>query len=238
MNICLEYKKVKRTGFIQLFLCGAILAAVVPVVNMVFRTEMYTSIHNTPVQILLGANWQLMAMFNVLVIVTGTCLLYHIEYDNNSIQKLKSLPITESQVFLGKAALSVIMYMSVLVIEAGAVIFCSCHWFVTGDGFWKELCQNFIYSFIMGLPCIALSLLVSEACKNMWMSFGIGVVCVFTALILPEKPFFLSLFPFAMPFKMLAGTKHVINYIYASAAWIAVTSLAELLLIKIRMSFE
>ena len=72
----------------------------------------------------------------------------------------------------------------------------------------------------------------------MWMSFGIGVVCVFTALILPEKPFFLSLFPFAMPFKMLAGTKHVINYIYASAAWIAVTSLAELLLIKIRRSFE
>ncbi len=86
MNICLEYKKVKRTGFIQLFLSGAILAAAVPVVNMVFRTEMYTSIHDTPVQILLGANWQLMAMFNVLVIVTGTCLLYHIEYDNNSIQ--------------------------------------------------------------------------------------------------------------------------------------------------------
>lgn len=238
MIALLEYKKLKRTGFIQLFLFGGLLAAAVPVANMVFRTEMYTGMHDTPVQILLGAGWQLMAMFNVLLIVTGTCLLYYIEYNNNSMQKLKTLPVHESQVFSGKALAAVFMYAVVLVIEAGAVIFCSFHWFVTGDGFWTELCQNFIYSFIMGLPCIGLSLLVSEACKNMWIPLGIGVVCVFTAVILPEKPFFLSLFPFSMPFKILSGTKHAVICIYASAAWIAITILAELLLIKVRRSLE
>ncbi|MCI9078308.1 MAG: ABC transporter permease subunit [Lachnospiraceae bacterium] len=238
MSAWLEYKKVKRTGFIPLFLIGGILSAAVPVTNMVFRAEMYIGMSGTPVQILLGANWQLMAMFNVLVIVTGTCLLYHIEYDNNSIQKLKSLPIHEGQVFLGKAVLVVMMYLVALVTEAAAVIFCSIHWFVTGDGFWTELCQNFVYMFIIGLPCIALSLMVSEACKNMWISLGIGVICVFMASILPEEPFFLSLFPFSMPFKILAGTEHAVIYIYASAAWIAVTSLAELVFIKIRRSLE
>ena len=205
---------------------------------MAFRTEMYTRLHDTPVRILLEANWQLMAMFNVLLIVTGTCILYHTEYDGNAMQKMKSLPIHESSVFLGKAVIAVFMYMIVLVTEAGAVIFCSCHWFVAGDGFWTELCQCFIYTFILSLPCIVVSLLVSEACKNMWISLGIGVVCVFTAIILPAEPFFLSLFPFSMPFRILSGTEQADSYICAAIAWLAITGLAQLVFIKARRLFE
>ena len=34
MSLSLECKKAKRTGFIPAFLCGGILAAAVPIVNM------------------------------------------------------------------------------------------------------------------------------------------------------------------------------------------------------------
>lgn len=240
MSVSLECKKVKRTGFFAAFLGGGILASAVPVVNMAVRSEIYLAQQGSPIQILLGANWQMMAMFNVLLVVTGACLLYHTEYADNAIQKMKSLPVRESSIFFGKAIMTIFMSIFVLAIEAGATVFCSYHWFQIGNSFWSELCKSFGYAFLLMLPCIILSLLISEACKNMWVSLGIGVVCVFTATMLPISNFILSLFPFATPFQMFAGTDaaRVVHYIYAAVAELVVLSLAELIFIKVRGAFE
>ena len=140
MSVSLECKKVKRTGFLPTFIGGGILAAAVPVINMAVRSEMYLNQPGSPIQILLGANWQMMAMLNVLLAVAGACLLYHTEYADNAMQKMKSLPIRESSIFFSKAVLTIFMSLFVLVIEAGAVTFCSYHWFEIGSGFFGELC--------------------------------------------------------------------------------------------------
>ena len=240
MSVSLECKKAKRTGFLPTFLCGGILAAVVPIINMAVRSEMYLNLPGNPIQILLGANWQMMAMLNVLLVVTGACLLYHTEYADNAMQKMRSLPIRESSIFLSKAVLTIFMSLFVLVIEAGAVTLCSYHWFEIGSGFFGELCKGFGYSLFLMLPCIILSLLISEACKNMWVSLGIGVVCVFTATMLPTSHFALSLFPFALPFQIFAGTDitQSTHYICGAIAELAVCGLAQLILVKVRRSFE
>ena len=240
MSVFLECKKVKRTGFLPVFFGGSILAAAVPVINMVVRSEMYLNLPENPIQILLGANWQMMAMLNVLLVVAGACLLYHTEYADNAMQKMKSLPIKESSIFLGKAVLMIFMSLFVLVIEAGAITFCTYNWYEIGNGFWGELCKYFGYSFLLILPCVILSLLVSEACKNMWVSLGIGVVCVFTATMLPTSNFALSLFPFAMPFQVFASTDVIqaTHYIYATIVELVVLCLAQLAFIKVRRSFE
>lgn len=240
MSVFLECKKIKGTGFLPAFLGGGILAAAVPVVNMAVRSEVYLAQQGEPIQILLGANWQVMAMLNVLLVVAGACLLYHTEYADNAMQKMKSLPIRESSIFFGKVILTIFVSIIVLAIEAGATAFCSYHWFEIEKGFWSELCGNFGYAFLLMLPCIILSLLISEVCKNMWVSLGIGAVCVFTATMLPTSNFILSLFPFATPFQIFAGTDtaRVMNYIYAVTAEFMVLGLAELILIKVRRLFE
>lgn len=239
MNVFLECKKMKRTGFLPAFSGGGILAAAVPVVNMAVRREQYLNLPGSPIQILLDANWQLMAMFNVLLVVAGACLLYHTEYADHALQKMKSLPIRESSIFFGKAVLTISAGLFVLVIEAGAVAFCSYHWFEIGNGFWGELCQYFGYSFLLMSPCVILSLLISEACRNMWISLGIGVICVFTATMLPTGHFVLSLFPFAMPFQVFAGADiaQTMHYVYGAVAELVVLVLAELILIKARRLF-
>lgn len=170
----------------------------------------------------------------------GACLLYHTEYADNAMQKMKSLPIRESSIFLGKAVLTIFMSLFVLAIEAGAVAFCTYNWFEIGNGFFSELCKYFGYSFLLMLPCIILSLLIAEACKNMWVSLGIGVVCVFTATMLPTTNFALSLFPFAMPFQVFESSDvtQSMHYIYAVVAELVIFVLAELLFIKVRRSFE
>ncbi|ANU55812.1 ABC transporter permease [Acutalibacter muris] len=240
MSVSLECKKVKRTGFLPSFFGGGILAAAVPVINMAVRSEMYLNQQGSPIQILLGANWQMMAMLNVLLVVAGSCLLYHTEYADNAMQKMKSLPILESSIFFGKAVLTAFMSLFVLVLEAGAITFCSYHWFEVGSGFFGELCKYFGYSLLLMLPCMILSLLISEACKNMWVSLGIGVVCVFTATMLPATNFALSLFPFAMPFQIFAGADITRStyYICGAIAELAICGLAQLILVKVRRSFE
>lgn len=240
MSISLECKKIKRTGFLPAFLGGSILAGAVPVINMAVRSEMYQTQQGNPIQILLGANWQMMAMLNVLLVVAGSCLLYHTEYADNAMQKMKSLPLRESSVFLDKVILTIFMSLFVLVIEAGTIAFCSYYWFEIGSGFLSELYKNFGYAFLLMLPCVILSLLISEACRNMWVSLGIGVVLIFTATMLPTDNFLLSLFPFATPFQMFAGadTEQVMRYIYSTAAEIVIFGLAQLIFIKIRRSFE
>lgn len=239
MNLSLEYKKIKRTGFFTLFLIGSIFTAAIPVINMAVRSEIYQRQQGDPIQILLRANWQTMAMLNILLIISETCLLYHTEYADNAMQKMKSLPIQESSIFFGKVALTILISIIILAIEAAAITACSYYWFPVGNDFFGELCKNFGYLFLLMLPCIILSLIISEACKNMWVSLGILVVCVFTATILPTNNFMLSLFPFAMPFQILANSDitQVMHYIYAALAMFIILCFTELLLIKVRRSF-
>ena len=124
MSVSLEYKKVKRTGFIPVFLWGGTLAALVPVINMAVRSEMYLGQPNSPIQILMGASWQMIAMLNILLVVVGPCLLYHLEFADNAMQKMKSLPIRESSIFLAKFILTSFMCIIVLTTEAISIIFC------------------------------------------------------------------------------------------------------------------
>lgn len=238
MHILLECKKIKHTGLLPAFLCSGMLAAAVPIAYMAVRSEIYLACQGSPIQILFHANWQLMAMLNVLAVMAGTCLLYHIEYADHAIQKMKSLPIRESTLFFSKAVLTIVMNALMLAIEAAAAAFCTYYWFETRNGFWSELCKSFGYAFLLMLPCTVISLLISEACRNMWISLGIGIICIFTATMLPTDSFILSLFPYAVPFQIFSGTAgtQIIRYITAAAAELFLFSLAELIFLNIRRS--
>lgn len=240
MSLSLECKKVRRTGFSPAFIVGGIIAAVVPILNMAVRAEIYVGLEKTPLHILLNANWQMMAMLNLLLLVTGACLMYQTEYADNAIQRMNTLPIKESRMFFGKITLMAVMCIMMLVIEAAAIAFCMVHWFGQSSDFVKGILQNFGYSFLLLLPAALLSLFIASACKNMWISLGIGVVCVFSATMLPTDNFVLSLFPFAMPFQIFAGAAEdtIRSYVIAAVIEIVVIAIAKIVFTKVRRSFE
>lgn len=237
MSFALEWKKVKRTGFTPALIGGGIIAAAVPALNMAFRSDMYIHMDATPVRILLNANWQMMAMLNVLLIVVGGCILYNIEYADNAIQRMCTLPTKESSLFFGKTLLIISHSILFLLVEAASVTVCAVHWFPPGQA--TEILQNFGFSLLLLLPAILLSLLISAVCKNMWVSLGIGVICVLIATMIPRGNFALTLFPFALPFQTLAGlTKESIrNYAVASSAEIVVISALVGIILKVRRAF-
>ncbi len=240
MSFRMECKKMKRTGFLPAFLCGGFLAAGVPVLNMAVRSEIYLGLDTPPVQILMDANWQMMAMLNILLMVAGACLMYHTEYADLAIQRMCTLPIKESRLFFGKAALMVFMCVVILALETAGIAFCSCHWFDLSADLCVEILKNSGYALLLMLPAAFASLLIASACKNMWVSLGIGVVCVFTATMLPARNFVLSLFPFAMPFQIFAGTAENIirNFVITAVIETIMIAMAEVIFLNVRRSFS
>ncbi len=240
MSFVLELRKVKRTGFLPAFLSGGILAAAVPALNMAFRSEMYVGMNAAPVNILLDANWQMMSMLNILLVVAGACILYNTEYADNAIQRMCTLPTKESTMFFGKTAVLITVSILLLMIEAVSVFGCSIHWFEESADLYMETLKNFGFFLMLMLPTILFSLVIASVSKNMWISLGIGVVCVFVATMIPSQNFVLTLFPFALPFLTLEShTADVIrNYTVAGAVETVLIALLEVMILKVRRSFE
>ena len=55
MTLGLETKKLKRTGYFPVFLAGGLLAAAFPLMNMLGRSETFTSLPGDPFAILMDA---------------------------------------------------------------------------------------------------------------------------------------------------------------------------------------
>lgn len=248
MSFRSECRKIKRTGFLPTFIVGGFLAGAIPILNMAVRAEIYTKSGAKPVEVLCEANWQMMALLNILLVLEGACILYHTEYTDNAMQRMRTLPFKENGLFLNKFLLILMMCIILLAIEMSAIAFCCEHWFISASGtrmmeYWKiciEIFKNLGYSLLLVLPAALLSLLIASSCKNMWVSLGIGVLCIFTATMIPSENFTLSLFPFAMPFQIFSGTAPDVihGFIIASVSEIAIILLAEFLYIKVRRSFE
>ena len=238
MSFALESIKVKRTGFMPAFIGGGLLSSAVPVLNMTFRSEMYVGMDASPISILLSANWQMMAMLNILLVVSGACIMYHTEYADNAIQRMGTLPTKESTMFFGKAAVLITVSILLLVIEAVSIFISSVHWFTWSEELYMELIKNFGFFLLLMLPAVLLSLLIACLCKNMWISLGIGVICVFIATMIPARNFVLTLFPFAIPFQVFSshGVLVVRDYVAAGAVEIVVIALLEIMILNVKQT--
>jgi len=255
MKTALEYQKIRRVGVIPGCILGGLLAAFIPVLELTVRSEQYTGLRQSPLRTILQADWQMMAMLNMLLVISIACMMYHTEYADHAIQRMTTLPVTEEKIYFRKCILLSGMCVIVLVMEMLSLIFCTLHWFGGDNGaytayyggssgeayleFIVDLLKNSGYCFCMLLPVIAISLLVASVCRNMWISLGTDVVCVFLATMIPVKHFALSLFPFALPFQILEGAKRgrAVSYLAGAAAEVLLTGAAEMIVLKVRRSF-
>lgn len=237
----IEYKKLKRTGYIPAFLLTALLAGAFPVVNMAVRGESFISLDGKPLSILLNANWQMMAMLNILLIVCGACMMYHTEYTDNGMQKIELLPVGQTSLFLGKFLITSIMTAVMLFIEFSVLAGCAIYWFSDSRPGPMILICHLSFSFIMLLPTIMLMLLIAQAFRNMWISLGIGVILVFTFSTLPQEQLFFALCPFSAPYQLLdniSAAGHTELLLGTAAVETLLFTLIEFVCLKIRRNFS
>ena len=239
MSFRLEYKKIRRTGLTAAFLAGGIIAAALPVINTAARPDTFTSMAGSPAAVLADANLQLISMLNLLLITAGACILYHIKYADNALQKMQSLPVRESRLFIGKCGILLPFFLMIILFETASLCFCGWHWLDAGKEELMEILQTLGFTLILTLPSAIIALVIASACRNMWTALGIGILCIFMATMLPTDNFIVSLFPYVLPFQILPGmeTARVFHYCIASVCESAAACAAEIIYLKVRRLF-
>lgn len=236
MTATLEVKKLRRTGYFPSLLGSALLSAAVPAVNMAARGETYLAQSGGAIEILLDANWQMMAMLNVLSTLCAACLMFHAEYAGNALDKLEVLPVRVFSVYLGKAVLAVFMLAVMTAVEFVSLHLCARHWF--GESVDAvRLLSLAGYALAAGIPTLLASLAVAAACRNMWVSLGIGLTLVFTLSVFPQDNAVIRLLPYATPYTT-ALEGQVSTVLIACAAESAVLLPLGPAILKARRRFE
>ena len=236
MTAALEVKKLRRTGYFPALLGSALLSAAVPAVNMAARGETYLAQSGGAIEILLNANWQMMAMLNVLSTLCAACLMFHAEYAGNALDKLEVLPVRVFSVYLGKAVLAVFMLAVMTAVEFVSLHLCARHWF--GESIDAvRLLSLAGYALAAGIPTLLASLAVAAACRNMWVSLGIGLTLVFTLSVFPQDNAVIRLLPYATPYTT-ALEGQVSTVLIACAAESAVLLSLGPAILKARRRFE
>lgn len=204
MSLFLEWKKQKRTGYVTAYAGCGLLAAAFPLINTGARPETFLSLPGNPLEILMNANWQMIAMLNILVSILGACLMYHTEYAEKGWEKMSTLPVHTGKLFLGKCILATLGLAVLLFLEFSSLTICQYHWFPQTPIAIKELLSFAGFQFMTTLPTVILMLVIASACESMWVSLGIGVILLFTFSIFPQENLVLSLLPFSSPFQLFS----------------------------------
>ena len=235
MSLLIEAKKLKRTGYLPAFLAGSLLAAAFPVVYLMVKAEELTSLSGNPTDLLMSANWQMMAMLNILLSVCGACVMYHTEYADNGMQKMSVLPVRPGHLFMGKFIIAAGMAAVMTGIETAVLWGCAGRWFAGTPSGPAQLLKTAGFQTVVMMPTVMMMLVIAAACRNMWVSLGIGVILVFTCSVLPRDNAVLSLLPFASPYQTLSGATEASRAVLLSAACGAETAalgIAELIYLK------
>lgn len=241
MSLLVESKKLKRTGYLPAFLAGGFLAAAFPVVYMMVKAEEMTSLSGNPMEILMSANWQMMAMLNMLISICGACMMYHTEYADNGMQKMSVLPIRQGNIFFGKFVIAALVLAAMVVIETTVLVGCAKYWFPSYVFDLTEMLKIVGFQIVVTLPTVILMLVIASASRNMWVSLGVGVILVFTLSILLQDNIVLILFPFASPYQTLfAATENNRTLLFLAVCGIetVVFGITEVLYLKVRRCFE
>lgn len=241
MTLALEAKKLKRTGYFPAFFAGGLLASAFPLVNMLVRAETFAALPGEPFSILMDANWQMMAMLNILVCICGACMMFHTEYADNGAQKMDVLPVRAGNLFLMKFAIAALALALMAAMETAVLAGCAVHWFPGYTFGIPALLKSAGFQWFVTLPTVMLMLVIASSCKNMWVSLGIGVILVFTMSIFPQDNLILSLCPFSSPYQtlaMAAESGRVPLFLGVCAAETVVFGLLELVCQKIRRCAE
>ena len=236
MTAVLEVKKLRRTGYFPALLGSALLSAAAPAVNMAARGETYLAQSGGAIEILLNANWQMMAMLNVLSTLCAACLMFHAEYAETALDKLEVMPVRVFSVYLGKAVLAVFILAVMTAVEFVSLHLCARHWFGENMDV-ARLLSLAGYALAAGIPTLLASLAVAAACRNMWVSLGIGLTLVFTLSVFPQDNAVIRLLPYATPYTTALEDQITTVLIACAAESAALLPLGPAIL-KARRRFE
>lgn len=194
----IEIKKLKGTFLFGTFIMGGLFSAAIIIANLYYRHEGLFLRYGKSISAVVVPNWNTVALVNIMMIIIGSAILYHVEYENNAILKMNTLPINTRKLFYSKFLILMLMFIVVSLIEFLAFYICIKAYLP--KVLWLEkLGRLYLYSYILIMPAASFMVLISSIFKNMWTTVGIGVMGIMISIVTVSfNNSFLEYLPFSI----------------------------------------
>ncbi len=181
-SLRIEMQKLRRTGVIGTFIFTGVAGAIYAIMNWYVRKDILLSADIDPMTTLLTQLYGVICLINIFAIVVSTSNIYHIEYQNNGLKKMKTLPIKASEIFISKLVILISTLLLSYMIEFVALAFLGKKYLPNSSFDFHTLVQFGFYIFLISLPCLTFMLVVSILSTNLWISIGVGVIGFFSGM--------------------------------------------------------
>ena len=181
-SLRIEIKKLRRAGVLNTLIFAGIAGAIYAVLNWSIRKDFLLAADTNPMTALLTQLYGVLCLINVFAVIVSASNIYSIEYINNGLRKMKTLPIKSGNLFIQKLIILVIVLALTYCIEFISLAILGEKHLPHGTFDAFVLIQFAFYTFLIILPCLVFMLIVSMLSPNMWITVGIGIVGLFSGM--------------------------------------------------------
>lgn len=195
-SLGLERRKMKRMGIPAVITALAALAFAFPVVNIKFRGLSVLGTAVAQPVAFFEAHVPLIGSLNMLGLVVMATLMYLVEYQDEGIKKMETLPFPMWKLFLSKAFYLGMAYGAMILLQGAAWLGAGNLLLTDTEGLFDVAACYSLQSLVLGLPIIGFMLAVSALFENMWVPLGVGVFGYLSGSTLPHVAPDLLVHPF------------------------------------------
>lgn len=181
-SINIEMKKLRRAGVLNTLLFAGIAGAFYAALNWFVRKDYLLSVDINPMTALLTQLYGVISLLNVFAIIVSTSNIYSIEYKNNGLRKMKTLPIKSANLFIQKLIILVGVLALSYCIEFASLALLGGKYLPVDTFDIFVLIKFASYTFLIILPCLIFMLIISMLSTNMWIPVGIGIIGLFSGM--------------------------------------------------------
>lgn len=197
--LAIELRKEKRTGVIPVLLAVGVLGAAYALVNFLIRKDTLLNLPLAPMDILLTQLYGMIMILNMFGIVVSTCMIYNMEFKDNAVNKIYTLPVNVSEMYFSKFLILTMMLLVAIIIQNLALLQIGITDLPQGSFEFGALVAFAWYSFITSMPVLSFMLLTSSRFENMWVPLGVGVAGFLSGMALAtSKTGLLMIHPFVV----------------------------------------
>lgn len=183
-TLAIELQKERRGGVIPLLLSIGILGAAYAFMNFIIRKDTLLNMPMHPTDMLLTQLYGMIMILNLFGIVVASCMIYNMEFKENAIKKMYTLPLSTSAVYLCKFLILTWMLLTAITLQNLALTRIGITDLPKGSFDIGALVSFAGYSFLTSMPVLSFMLLISSRFENMWIPLGTGVAGFLSAMAL------------------------------------------------------
>ena len=182
--IIVEMKKHRRSGLVPVMFGAGILGFLYSVAFFTLHKESVFLSQPQPMTVLLTRLYGVVLMLNLFGIIMASSLIFNIEFQDNAIRKMITLPINMTNIYGSKCTIIFCSLLANIVLQRIALCYIGVAYLPEATFEIAMLLSNSVYLFVATLPTASFMMLIASRIENFWVSIGVGIAGFFSGMVM------------------------------------------------------